>query len=157
MSYDANGVAQNENQPIKIIHNSLEWSLFIKNMRANGYCKVEIDNIFDIMDDGSLIEVKDTSIIDNELQHAFTPAEVRLQTPEQERIAELERKLEKLTGEPKKAKKAKKIKNAPVAEVLKGDDRKALQAKYKEVFGKNPFNGWDNDNLKAKIDAEINS
>lgn len=31
-------------------------------------------------------------------------------------------------------------------------DIKALRAEYQKVVGKRPFNGWDADTLKAKID-----
>ena len=44
MSYDAQGNVQNENQLIKLPHDTVEWTNFMKNITSNGYLKVDVVN-----------------------------------------------------------------------------------------------------------------
>jgi len=143
LSYDSSGKVQNENILVKLSHNSLEWSNFIKNVKLLGYVKPTVEAfLVDDEEDKSKIDA-----IQKEVDNANKVQEVEL-TPEQKRIAELEAKLDALVGGKKDKKQPKDTKN---------DDLEAVRAEYEEVVGKKPFHGWDEATLKAKIEEVKNS
>lgn len=100
MSFNEHGQAQNENHTVTLVHDTLEWSNFMKYLRPNGYCKVEVEDVQD----------GDKEAIAAEVTQAYELPKAAL-TPEQQRIADLEAKLEALTkGESKEASKKPAIK-----------------------------------------------
>lgn len=46
MNYTKDGVVKNENNIVSLIHNTKQWSLFMKNLQINAYCKVEVEGVF---------------------------------------------------------------------------------------------------------------
>ncbi len=160
VNYDANRKIKNENQLVSLEYNTKQWSLFMKNLPLNGYCKVEVEKVFKTIQTESKDKegkkviaksyepIEDIAIYDKEVQEAFNPVVEVAKTPEQKQIAELSAKVEAMTNgkketKPKKEKKDKQPKN---------DNIKALRAEYKELYdGKNAFNGWGADKLKELI------
>ncbi|WP_299116921.1 hypothetical protein [uncultured Winogradskyella sp.] len=108
VSYDENRKVQNENTLVKLQHNSLEWTNYLKNIRFLGYIKVDVEGAY-LIDEANLEDPKTTEVkgdvlksITVEVEQAFSGnKEVEL-TPEQKKIAELEAKIEALS-KPKKS------------------------------------------------------
>ena len=148
LSFDENGTVQNENQSVKLTHDTVEWKNFMKSLRANGYCKVEVEKVTNVKvtnkpDEGfkSTQTVIDKTEIANEVKKAYEIPQKPL-TPQEQKIKELEEKLEALISskEPKK--------------VVKDEeklDKSTLTDQYIEKFGKKPFAGWDEAKLLEKL------
>ncbi len=159
MSFDAKGNAQNENQSIKYVHDTVEWANFLKNISANGYCKVEVESvkvIEKVKENNFFVDkVSDYENIDaikKEVEIAFKNQTEEKLTPEQQKIADLEAKLNALLGKKEEVveEKPKKVKQ----ETSNPEDIEVLREEYKKAFGKKPFAGWGSDILKEKM-AEL--
>lgn len=152
ISFNEDGSIQNENQTVKLEHDTKSWVNFMKNLIANGYGKVVVERIA-IPDtkkdeDGffvtTMTDVERPDIV-KEVADAFKMPEQPLSAQEK-RIKELEDRLNALLDAQTSAKSAKvEAKN----EV--NDDKSALVEQYIEKFGKKPFAGWDEAKLKEKI------
>ena len=158
-NYDANGNIKNENNLVSLEHNSKEWVIFMKNLRLNGFCAVEVEKGFKQLESG-YEPITDLSAFQKEVDEAFNPKQEVTLTPDQKRIAELEAKLEAfMNGGKQEVKGAKKVAEKPLKEVVEQsekpapniNDREALVAEYEKVFGKKPFNGWNNQKLAEMI------
>lgn len=148
MSYDAQGNVQNENQLIKLPHDTVEWTNFMKNITSNGYLKVDVVN-YQFFEKG---EWKDSNkaMVEKELEINMTKQTEVALTDDQKRIAELEAKLEKLLARDEK----KSIKKVEVEEKPKEDkkERENLRIEYAELNGgKKAFPAWGADKLREKI------
>lgn len=148
MSYDAQGNVQNENQLIKLPHDTVEWKNFMKNITANGYLKVDVVN-YQFFEKG---EWKDSNkaMVEKELEINMTKQTEVALTDDQKRIAELEAKLEKLLARDEK----KSSKKVEVEEKPKEDkkERENLRIEYAELNGgKKAFPAWGADKLREKI------
>ena len=149
LSFDANGKVQNENHLVKTHEDSQEYKNLLTSLKISGYCKVEVDNVLKL-EGGSYNEV-DAPDIAKEVKEAFeAPRQEKELTPDQKRIAELERKLEAvLTGKKEKPKK-KKVETPEiyVPELPKGktlDDlkRTELEDMFPNIQELNPANKTD--------------
>ena len=148
MSYDAQGNVQNENQLIKLPHDTVEWTNFMKNITSNGYLKVDVEN-YQFFEKG---EWKDSNkaMVEKELEINMTKQTEVAMTDDQKRIAELEAKLEKLLARDEK----KSSKKVEVEEKPKEDkkERENLRIEYAELNGgKKAFPAWSADKLREKI------
>ena len=148
MSYDAQGNVQNENQLIKLPHDTVEWTNFMKNITSNGYLKVDVEN-YQFFEKG---EWKDSNkaMVEKELEINMTKQTEVALTDDQKRIAELEAKLEKLLARDEK----KSSKKVEVEEKPKEDkkERENLRIEYAELNGgKKAFPAWSADKLREKI------
>ena len=148
MSYDAQGNVQNENQLIKLPHDTVEWTNFMKNITSNGYLKVDVVN-YQFFEKG---EWKDSNkaMVEKELEINMTKQTEVALTDDQKRIAELEAKLEKLLARDEK----KSSKKVEVEEKPKEDkkERENLRIEYAELNGgKKAFPAWSADKLREKI------
>jgi len=148
MSYDAQGNVQNENQLIKLPHDTVEWTNFMKNITSNGYLKVDVVN-YQFFEKG---EWKDSNkaMVEKELEINMTKQTEVALTDDQKRIAELEAKLEKLLARDEK----KSSKKVEVEEKPKEDkkERENLRIEYAELNGgKKAFPAWGADKLREKI------
>ena len=148
MSYDAQGNVQNENQLIKLPHDTVEWTNFMKNITSNGYLKVDVEN-YQFFEKG---EWKDSNkaMVEKELEINMTKQTEVALTDDQKRIAELEAKLEKLLARDEK----KSTKKVEVEEKPKEDkkERENLRIEYAELNGgKKAFPAWSADKLREKI------
>jgi hypothetical protein len=146
LSYNEDGTVQNENQTVKLPHNSKSWDNFIANLIPNGYCHVKVEKICKItrVQDENGIEETEEQIEDEsiheEVKAVFEQKERKL-TPQEERIKALEEKLEALTS----GKKEKKEKKEEPSE------KDLLTEAYKDKFGKKPHHKWDEEKLKEKL------
>lgn len=149
LSFDENGIVQNENQSVKLTHDTVEWKNFMKNLRANGYCKVEVEKVALVKttnkpDEGfkSTQTVIDKTEIANEVKKAYEIPQKPL-TPQEQKIKELEEKLEALISskEPKKVESTDEDKT----------EKQILTEQYVEKFGKKPFAGWDEEKIAEKL------
>lgn len=104
LNYDANGKVKNENHKVSLTHQTVEWANYLKNLRNNGFAKVEVVDVLE--GSGSNYESVDASEIKEEVAQAFEPKTEVVLTPDQKRIADLERMVKELS-EPKKPTKKK--------------------------------------------------
>lgn len=142
MNYDASGKVKNENFLISVEHGTNLWKLTMKNLRLNGYCKVDVDSVWDLNKNGDYIEREDTGVIKKEVKNTFEFEKVIKLTPDQERIAKLEAMIEKLTkGQEDEV-------EEDVEDVSELD--KARQ-EYEKLFEKKVFHGWSIEQLREKI------
>lgn len=156
LSYDEHGNVQNENQTVKLAHNTVEWKNFMTNLRANGYCKVEVEKVTNVKvtnkaDEGfkSTQTVIDKSEISEEVKIAYAIPKQAL-TPQEQKIKDLEDKLEALL----KAQSGKAESKTVKAVEQSTDDKtekQLLTEKYIEKFGKKPFAAWDEVKLAEKL------
>lgn len=149
MNYDANGVVKNENQTVTLEYQSRSWVLFMENIKRNGYCKVDVEKVYNALENG-YEEVNDISLYKNEVHKNFTQEKQVNLTPEQKRIAELEAKLEKLLGNSADVSFKEEIKEQVNVAVKDEQDRDAVVAEYTEKVGRKPFGGWDIETIKQK-------
>lgn len=157
MSFDAKGNAQNDNQSIKYVHDTVEWANFLKNISANGYCKVDVESvkiIEKVKENNFFVDkVSDYENVDaikKEVETAFKNQTEEVLTPEQQKIADLEAKLNALLGLKEEKPSKKEVKK----EISNPEDLEVLRAEYTDKVGKKPFHGWDAEQLKEKI-AEV--
>lgn len=133
INYTSDGKIKNENQLVKITHNSVEWANFLRHLKSNRYGAVEVEKVLDGKDHE---EVRDVSDIKKEVALAFSGAEKKVLTPEQQYIAELESKLK------------------AIKEVKKDGREEELEAateEYKKVFDKKPYHSWTLEQINEKI------
>lgn len=171
MLYTGDGKAKNENQPVKIQHNSFEWINFLKNSNKNGYAKVEVEavNNVSVVDGKETVEpVSDISSFEVEVANA-TKKEVLQKTSNNDaKMAQLEKQNEILQAQLDEMKKMIQngslqnpndlTLNAPqtvspndVEKPLDEMNVSELREKYKEVFGKNPTPRDKKEDLITKI------
>lgn len=153
LNYDSNKEIKNPMSVVKIRHNTVEWSNFMKWLRVNGYCKVEVARVIDLDTDE---EMKDVGgAIAAEVKLAFEGEVKDNRTPEQIQIDILTKRLEEIEGGKKKKKtKKKEVKEIEVVDpkvVSNKVDIKALRIEYEKVLGKKPFPGWKAEQLQEKI------
>jgi len=153
MSYDAQGNVQNENQLIKLPHDTVEWTNFMKNITSNGYLKVDVVN-YQFFEKG---EWKDSNkaMVEKELEINMTKQTEVALTEDQKRIAELEAKLEKLLARDSNKVSVNKTKRKIEFEEKPKEDKKErenLRIEYAELNGgKKAFPAWGADKLREKI------
>ena len=148
MSYDAQGNVQNENQLIKLPHDTVEWTNFMKNITSNGYLKVDVEN-YQFFEKGEWKD-SDKAMVEKELEINMTKQTEVALTDDQKRIAELEAKLEKLLArDEKKSSKKVEVKEKPIEDKK---ERENLRVEYAELNGgKKAFPAWSADKLREKI------
>lgn len=142
LNYTSDGKIKNENQSVKIQHNTVEWFNFMKYLNANQYSKVGVDRVLN----GSTMEpLKDYKEIEEEVKKAFEGQDKEIQlTPDQKRIAELEAKIEGLM-------KASKPVKSDVVVPKEDNELQEARKEYQKVFGKKGHHSWTVDQLKEKI------
>jgi len=157
VNYDENGKIRNENQTIKITHDTREWVNQLKHLRANGYVKVDVEEVYFLREEkGKQIKVPygDIDSVKKDVEKAHSVTSKEQLTPEQKKIAELEAKLEAFIGASKKSTTTPK----KVAEISNPDKdlKKQLMTEYKELKGKRGAPMWSIEDYKQKI-AELKS
>lgn len=159
LTYNEKGECITENHIVKLEYGTQEYNLFLDMLPSNGFIKGTVEKVLDVTkknEKGSYDEVKDFDHIQKEIDAHLVPKEAKL-TPEQERIAALEAKIEALTSGDSKAKEIKVNDAKEVKEPKKelSDDEKAeldeARKKYVELYGKKGHNGWDLATINQKI------
>lgn len=152
MSYDAQGNVQNENQKVNLVHDTVEWKNFMKNITSNGYLKVDVEGvkffekkknqegffetIFSDYDQSDLVKEEVDLAIKSQREIPMSAAD--------KKIAELEAKINSLL----------KLQEEAVIEPVKADKKviENLRVEYTELNGgKRPAPRWKEDELRAKI------
>lgn len=137
LNYDASGKVKNENFVISMEHGSKIWELFKNNIKLNGYCKVELESVWNNKSEGVYEEVKNVENYKVELKDAFdSNIKVEL-TEDQKRIAELESKLEAFMNAGKDNSTERSIED--------------IKVEYEEVVGEKPHHMAKAETLLAKI------
>lgn len=136
---DENGKVENENNKVSLTYESLEWKNYLKRLVANGFCKVEVEKLFELVD-GKYVPCEIPSKIKEEVLIAHKGDQTVRLTPEQQKIADLEAKLEAFMNLSKK-------------EEDIDSDLEELKAKYKEQEKKDVPNNKKNDKewIKSKL------
>jgi len=159
MNYTKDGVVKNENNIVSLIHNTKQWSLFMKNLQINAYCKVEVEGVFiPNFETNDYDREVNVSKYKEEVDGFFKPkSEVKLSASDK-RIAELEAKLELLLKNQSSGKKEvnqiiESVKPA-INEVKKveTDETESLVNTYTFLAGKKPHHMWKEETLKQKIE-----
>ena len=140
LSFNEDGTVQNENHIVKLRHNTLEWSNFMKYLPQNGYVKVTTEKV--VTPNNIVVAQAEFTAIQAEVKNAYEARQELPQTDDQKRIAALEKML-------KKKKKKEKKKKPPTEKQV--ENIALLRAQYIEVFKKKPFHGWNAELLKEKI------
>lgn len=147
LNYTADGKIKNENQSVKITHDTVEWSNFLRHLKSNQYGKVEVEKVLDPLKMNEKTELEPISdkdkleAIKKEVSKAFNgPENEVVLTPEQKKIAELEAKLDALTN-----KGDKKEPNDVDDELSKAREE------YVKVFGKKGHHSWSVEEINQKI------
>lgn len=153
LNYDANGNAKNENYIISMEYGSKIWELFKRNLKLNGYCKAELDSVWNEESEGIYDEVKDVTSYKKEVEDAFdSKVKVEL-TADQKRIAELEAKLEAFMSSNKEVDiKRDTVINITKEDVFTGEESiDAIRKEYEKVLGEKPHHMAKAETLLAKI------
>ena len=149
---DENGKVENENNKVSLTYESLEWKNYLKRLVANGFCKVEVEKLFELVD-GKYVPCEIPSKIKEEVLIAHKGDQTVRLTPEQQKIADLEAKLEAFMNLGKQEV----VENIKLTkeDVFTGekDDLEELKAKYKEQEKKDVPNNKKNDKewIKSKL------
>lgn len=170
-AYDAKGNLISDNQTLKLKHNTLEWRNFMKSIKHLGISKVEVVQCLDgneIIKDGAGIthpKIDTPEKVLNEVKNCLAP-EVEKLTPEQQKIADLEKtinEMKALISVPAKASQSNKEATTPINGVEKevpvsnGVDIEVLKKEYfniteeKSGKGKKPHHLWKADRLTEEI------
>ena len=136
---DENGKVENENNRVSLTYESLEWKNYLKRLIANGFCKVEVEKLFELVD-GKYVPCEIPNKIKEEVLIAHKGDQTIRLTPEQQKIADLEAKLEAFMNLGKKDEDV-------------DNDLEELKAKYKEQEKKDVPNNKKNDKewIKSKL------
>lgn len=95
LNYNADGSVKTENHIVVVPYNTREWTLFMQNLRPNGYVKVDVEKVFD---NASLTYLEDIDQYKSEVAKAFMIVNDKPLTSEQKEIAELKAMVEKLSS-----------------------------------------------------------
>ena len=138
---DENGKVENENNKVSLTYESQEWKNYLKRLIANGFCKVEVEKLFEFKDE-KWAECEIPEKLKEEVLFAHKGDQTVKLTPEQQKIADLEAKLELLLNKDEKK------------DDIKDDDDELsdLQAKYFDKFGKKPHHMAGVKKLKKELD-----
>ena len=132
------GSFKNENQIVKLTHDTLDWANFMKHLPANPFCRVDVEKVLDFIN-GKWEEIEIPKEIINEVKKAHVGSkEVKL-TPQEQKIADLEAKLEKLLSKEEE----------PMNENV--DELADLQAQYEAKFNKKPHHKMGIKKLKEEL------
>lgn len=134
------GKVRNENSKVSLTHETLEWSLYLKSLPYNPYCKVEVEKVFEFKD-GKYVECEISEKIKKEVLLAHKGDQTVKLTPDQQRIADLEAKIDSLLDK----KSEKKDDN------ISDDELEELRKQYFDKFGKKPHHLWKSDKIKEKL------
>lgn len=153
------------------IYDSLEWKNFLKNFLLVGYSDMKVISVSEIIytktekkDSKGEYDVKTTyKALDesNEkyievvgsVKEALNPQKPKKElTPDQQRIAELEKKLELLTNQSKNRNQSEVSKSPALDDDI--DDIQNLRDRYIALTGNEPDKRWKEPRLKAEIEAE---
>jgi hypothetical protein len=147
LTFNSKGESTNENHPVVIVYDTPEWVNYLKHLLPNGIIKAEVKKVLDLtkVNEGKTKEdkdyyqsVSDFSKIQTEVDKWLVPTEAQL-TPEQQRIADLEARLDALTNG---------TTNIPYDK----EALKASRAEYEKVTGKKGGPTWDIETINQKIE-----
>jgi len=135
---DENGKVENENNKVSLTYETLEWRNYLKRLIANGFCKVEVEKLFELKGE-KYVECEVPKKIKDEVLLAHKGDQTVKLTPEQKEIAELKAQMAELLAISKK-----------------GDvdeDLEDLKVEYKKQEGKDVPNNKKNDKewIKSKL------
>ena len=148
-----NGEVKNENSKVALTHNTLEWSLFLKSLPANPFCKVDVEKAFELKE-GKYVECDIDDSIKKEVEFAHKGDQTVKLNADQQRIADLEAKLEAFMKKDDIIKEKIEIIKLTKDEVFTGEnDLDDLKAQYKQQEGKEVPNNKKNDKkwIKNKL------
>jgi len=145
------GTVKNENSKVALTYNTLEWSLYLKALPANPFCKVEVEKAFEFKE-GKYVECDIEDSIKKEVAIAHKGDQTVKLSADQQRIADLEARLEAFMKKDEKQIEKKELppKEESIIGVGELDD---LKAKYEEQEGKEVPNNKKNDKdwIKNKL------
>ena len=158
LTFDAKGNSTNENHPVVVMYDTPEWQNYMKHLLPNGIIKAEVKKVLDLTQVNEGVskespnyykEIADVSGIQAEVDKWLVPAEAQL-TPEQQRIADLEARLDAITNGATNVKAEQTDEEKAAAETAKAE-RKAAATKYAELYGKAPAPVWTLEIINQKI------
>lgn len=97
VSYDKHGNLQNKVDIIKIVYNTKEWKHFIANHNSHNFITISVEKVMEF-DGKNWKDIETPKEIEDVVKKSLVREKEVDLTPDQARIAELERKLELLTG-----------------------------------------------------------
>lgn len=153
LTYNKDGQSTNENHLVKLEYQTSEYKRFLSHLRPNGFIKAEVEAVLDLSktnegkkkdEIGYYQKVDDVSVFQKEVELALNHTGETKLTPDQERIAALEAKLDALTGGKKDTGKVE----------LTEEEKELLKTardKYSELYGKKGSPLWTLEEINQKI------
>lgn len=139
VSFDEHGTPLNENNIVKLYHNTLEWKNYLTQCRRMGFVKLEVDSVYDHPYTEDNKAKTPQSIIDEVKDAFFGKEEVKELTPEQIEIAQLKAAVKALSeGKSEK----------PEIDPL----LKEARQKYHDLFGKKGHHSWTVEEINKRIE-----
>lgn len=144
--YDENGKIESENQKISFTYKDISWSGHIQRLPKMGFAKIELESVYEgdkeSKDDDLFNEITES------IKSLLTAPKEEL-TPQEQRIADLEAKIEALTKGATKA---------PIEPKAQDNDEAldALRAEFKAKAGKEAHKLWGEKRLSEEI-AKLNN
>ena len=159
ITFNEDGTIANDNQPVKIKYDTVEWTNFMKYLHVNGYGRVTVEKAVQMLDDGGVQDI-DFAEISKEVEKAFYGEEPEL-TPEQ-KIAEMQKQIDALKGKEEDVKEEPKVVKEDIIPskeespeiVGEPEEEKSLKDQYIELYGKRPHYKWSDEVLIEKIAAK---
>lgn len=148
LNYNANGNVKNENHKVSLTHGGVEWRNYMKNLTANGFCAVKVENAFD-----ESYEKVSFDDIEKEVKLAFEGSQEVVLTKEQQEIKELKAQMAELLAGQKPTAKPKPVKEEanedvfvpvlPEGKTVDKMGRAELEETFPNIAELNPANVGD--------------
>ena len=133
------GKVKNENQIVSLVYDTFEYENYLKNLKNGGFCKVEVEKFFELKD-SKYVSVDIPKSVSKGVEIAFKGDKTKNITPQEQKIADLEAKLEAFINKDKKE-----------DEIDDNDELKDLQSKYEDKFNKKPHHKMGIKKLKEEL------
>ena len=124
IAYDRGGAILNKNQLVKIMHSTLEWDNYLKNIKFLGIVDVKVERLIIKNAEGEWVDSEESKL---EYQHELNVARFGKENADAMR-SELEKEYE-----------------IPKTEL------EVLKDEYKELFNKKVHHTWSEELIKEKI------
>ncbi len=150
VSYNSSGSVISDNQKVTLTYGVFSWPTHLENLPQSGWGKIEVAKIYRGELDATEAESELFEQIKQEVADFYKKPEQAL-TPEQQKIADLEKQLAEIKNQ-LGGKKEDQKPETKKAEDPKADELKPLRDEYETLSGNKPNGTWG----EKKLTEEIN-
>lgn len=147
VSYNEAGKPTSENQPMTLEHNTIQFDQFLKNAKLIGITKIIVEGV-----NGQPLDANDTEVVAIAKQLEACVSEPAKQMTPEERIKQLEKMVEALTGSGSASET-----KEPVKIEGQKSDLELARDEYFQAFGKKPHHLKSAESLRAEIAEKQNA